>query len=88
MRNVHFTDQEISQILDCVVAVLNMGNVEFGMIDGDETPKPSQDSKDYITMTARLLQVDLAVLVKALSTKRQLLGKDLIESPLTLDQAY
>lgn len=44
MRNTHFTDQEISQILDCVVAVLNLGNVEFGVTDGDETPRPSLDS--------------------------------------------
>lgn len=35
MKNVHFSDQEIVQILDCVVAVLNMGNVEFGMINDD-----------------------------------------------------
>ena len=32
MKNVHFTDQEIQQILDCVVGVLNLGNVEFGEI--------------------------------------------------------
>ena len=88
MRNVHFTDQEIAQILDCVVAVLNMGNVEFGFTDGDETPRPAEDSKDFITMAARLIGVDLTVVVKALTSKRQQLGRDLIESPLTIDQAY
>ena len=35
MKNVHFTDSEIVQILDAVVAVLTLGNVEFGLVDGD-----------------------------------------------------
>ena len=35
MKNVKFSDQEIVQILDAVVAVLNMGNVEFGLINDD-----------------------------------------------------
>ncbi len=59
MKNVLFSDQEIVQILDTVIAILNMGNVEFGMID-DDTPRPSADSRDYITTAARLLNVDLA----------------------------
>ena len=69
MKNVHFSDQEIVQILDCVVAVLNMGNVEFGMINDDKAG-PSADSRDYITTVARLLGVDLAQLVTAITTKR------------------
>ena len=36
MKNVAFTDPEIVQILDCTVAVLTMGNVEFGMITEDK----------------------------------------------------
>ena len=35
MKNVHFTDPEIAQILDVVVAILNIGNVEFGNIKDD-----------------------------------------------------
>ena len=35
MKNVHFTDPEIEQILDVVVAVLNIGNVEFGNLKDD-----------------------------------------------------
>ena len=58
MRNVHFTDQEIVQIIDSVVAILNMGNVEFGMIDENKVG-PSADSRDYITTSARLFGVDL-----------------------------
>lgn len=59
MKNVHFSDQEIIQILDCVVAVLKMGNIEFGLVN-DDTVKPSADSRDCIESVARLLGVDLA----------------------------
>lgn len=71
MRNVHFSDQEIGQIIDTVVAILNMGNVEFGMLDenGDKVG-PSVDSRDYISTAARLLGVDLTKLVMAMTTKR------------------
>lgn len=87
MRNVHFSDQEIVQIIDTIVAVLNMGNVEFGMID-DDTPRPSADSKDYITAAARLLGVDLAKMVESLTMKKQVIGKEIIMSAMTIDQAY
>ena len=89
MRNVHFSDQEIVQILDTVVAILNMGNVEFGMLDenGDKVG-PSADSREYITTAARLFGVDLTKLVIALTTKRQVIGKETLESPLTIDEVY
>lgn len=89
MRNVHFTDQEIVQILDTVVAILNMGNVEFGMLDenGDKVG-PSADSREYITTAARLFGVDLTKLVIALTTKRQVIGKETLDSPLTIDEVY
>lgn len=84
MKNVHFSDQEITQILDCVVAILNMGNVEFGLVN-DDTVRPAADSRDCITTVARLLGVDLAKLVNALTSKRQVIGKEVLESPLTID---
>ena len=87
MKNVHFTDNEIVQILDAVVGVLNMGNVEFGLVN-DDTPRPSADSREAITMAARLLNIDLEQLVNALTTKRQTIGKEVLTSPLTIDQAY
>ena len=87
MKNVQFTDPEIIQILDCVVAVLHMGNVEFGLVD-DDKPRPAADSRDTITMAARLLGVDLAKLVEALSIKRQVIGGETLDSPLTIDNAY
>ena len=54
MKNVHFTDPEIVQILDAVVGVLSLGNVEFGLVN-DDTPRPSADSRDDITSVARLM---------------------------------
>ena len=51
-------------MIDAVIAVLNMGNVEFGFVEnGDDTPRPSADSREHITTAARLLGVDLAKLV-------------------------
>jgi myosin heavy subunit len=35
MKNVHFTDPEIAQILDVVVAILNIGNIDFGLLKDD-----------------------------------------------------
>ena len=32
MKNVQFTDLEIESCLDSVVAILMLGNIEFGMI--------------------------------------------------------
>ena len=89
MRNVHFSDQEIVQILDTVVAILNMGNVEFGMLDenGDKVG-PSADSREYITTAARLFGVDLTKLVIALTTERQVIGKETLDSRLTIDEVY
>ena len=47
MKNVHFTDQEIVQIIDSIVAILNMGNVEFGFKDeSNEVVGPSGDSRE------------------------------------------
>ena len=88
MKNVLFSDQEIVQIIDTVVAVLNMGNVEFGLIDGDEKPRPAADSRDYFTTAARLLGVELSKLVESLTTKKQVIQKEVILTPLTIDQAY
>ena len=66
-----------------------MGNVEFGVVDTNtEKPGPAADSKDALNLASRLLGIDVEKLVYALTMKKQQLGKDLIESPLTLDQAY
>jgi hypothetical protein len=58
MRNIHFTEDEIEQVLDCVVAVLNLGNIGFGLIEvkgGDYAASPSAETKDYLITAQKLL---------------------------------
>ena len=43
MKNVNFSDPEIAQILDVVVAILNIGNIEFGLLK-DDNPGPTKKS--------------------------------------------
>ena len=63
-----------------------MGNVEFGFKDeSNEVVGPSGDSREQITTAARLLGVDLAKLVGALTSKRQVIAGDVIDSNLTID---
>jgi myosin-5 len=38
MRNVQFTEAEVGEVLDCVVAVLNLGNVGFAERENDVGP--------------------------------------------------
>jgi myosin heavy subunit len=44
MKNVQFSDDEIQTCLDAVVAILHLGNVEFGEIS-DSAAGPSAESK-------------------------------------------
>ena len=89
MRNVHFKDAEIAQTIDAVVAILNIGNIEFGYVDADqEQPGPSPESESLCRDAARFLQVDLVQLIHAMTRKKQKIGGETIETPLTIDQAY
>ena len=36
MRNINFSEQEIELVLDQVVAILNLGNIEFAESDNDK----------------------------------------------------
>jgi myosin heavy subunit len=38
MRNVQFSEAEVGEVLDCVVAVLNLGNVGFAERENDVGP--------------------------------------------------
>ena len=42
MRNVQFTEAEIGEVLDCVVAVLNLGNVGFAEREGSDDIGPTE----------------------------------------------
>ena len=57
MENVNYNEQEIEQILDCVVAILNMGNVNFRET-GSDTIEPKEESRGYIAKAAQWLGVD------------------------------
>lgn len=87
MKNVNFSDDEIQQTLDAVVAILMLGNVEFGMIT-DTQPGPSADSKELLQTAAKLLGVELKNLIKAMTTKKSIVMKEVMISELTLEQSY
>jgi myosin heavy subunit len=69
MKNVNFTDEEIQTTLDATVAILMLGNVEFGMVT-DTQPGPSSESKQLLEQAAKLLGVEVLSLVKAMTTKK------------------
>ena len=91
MQNIHFTDDEIEQVLDCVVAVLNLGNVDFGLIEvtgGDFVASPSLETKDYLMTACKLLQIDLKMLIHSMTKMRVTIHNEVIETKLDLDAAY
>jgi myosin heavy subunit len=67
MRSVQFTEMEIGEVLDCVVAVLKLGNVVFAERDNDVAP--TFESNECLADCSELLGVDLITLVKALTKK-------------------
>jgi len=64
-----------------------LGNVEFGMIT-DTQPGPSSESKEGLQTAAKLLGVDLKNLIKAMTTKKSVVMKEVMISELTLEQSY
>lgn len=50
MHSVKFTQPEITQVFDTVVALLNLGNVEFQEID--QTVAPTPKSNQYCAKAA------------------------------------
>ena len=70
-----------------MVAILNIGNIEFGLLQ-DDNPGPTKSSQECLQTACRLLQVDMMMLVKALTKKQTKIAKEVIESALTIDQAY
>jgi myosin heavy subunit len=64
-----------------------LGNVEFDMIT-DTQPGPSSKSKEGLHTAAKLLGVDLKNLIKAMTTKKSVVMKEVMISELTLEQSY
>lgn len=69
------------------MAVLNLGNVEFGRIN-DNQISASANSKDHLMEVSKLLQIDVKALIKALTIKKTIVAKDVIETQLDIDAAY
>ena len=91
MRNIHFTQTEIEEVIDCVVAVLNLGNVGFGHVTatgGEQVASPSVDTKDFLKNASKLLKINVKALVGCMTKKRTTIGREVIDSNLNLDQAY
>lgn len=84
MKNVQFTDDEVQTCLDAVVAILSLGNVEFGMIT-DTQPGPSQESKELLVTAAKLLGVEMKTLIQAMTSKKSVIMKEVMISELTLE---
>lgn len=72
MQNIGFTQLEIDQILNIVVAILQMGNMGFEVVPkqgyGDLT-YVAQDSKYILETISILLQLPSQAIEKALTTK-------------------
>ena len=69
MKNVAITEEELTQILDVMIAILNLGNVKFEGEEGDEL-LPTANSSIHISEAAKLLQVDKEGLIKSLTVKQ------------------
>lgn len=87
MRTVNFTQDEITECFDTVVALLNLGNLKFQETDSGNVA-PTIQTKSFALKTAELLKVDLKNLLKALTMKVAVIGGEKIESSLSLAQTY
>ena len=87
MKNVQFSDIEIENCLDIVVAILNLGNVEFGLVS-DSQCGPTGDSKNLVKDSAKLLGVDIKSLITAMTMKKTVVMKEEMLTELSLEQSY
>lgn len=91
MRNIGFTDKEVEQVLNTVVAILLLGNIEFDKVHKAAVGDVSQVNSDSIHSLAKIcafLGLNLDKLTKALTFKKQVIGRDVIEINLNQDEAY
>ena len=86
MRSIQFSEAQISQILDIVAGILNLGNIQFA--EHNDGVSPTVESKHFFLKAAELLGCDVTQLVKAMTTKVAVINKEKIESALTLQQSF
>ena len=90
MHNVGFSAQEVELVFDQVVAILNLGNVEFDepVNDNQGPVAGGNETTEFLQNCAKLLQVDLKELSKCMTYKSQKIANETILSALSVDQAF
>lgn len=90
MKNIGFSNEEIDSVLDIVVAILLLGNLTF-----QKYSKPgvgdisviSGETQYLVKDISKYLRIEPDALVRSLTTKVQVIGKDVISTPLTDKEA-
>lgn len=91
MKNIGFSDSEIDSVIDIVVSILLLGNLEFetyskpGVGDVSKVSSATEDLVEYI---CKLMCLEKDDFKKALTVKTSMIMKDVIETPLSKDEAY
>lgn len=75
MKQLQFSPELQQRIFSTVAAILHLGNIEF--IDGPERDSTviSDDSKELVNLTAKLLAVDVDELIKGLTKNKMTAGQ-------------
>ncbi|PFX28678.1 Unconventional myosin-X [Stylophora pistillata] len=82
MKVMCFTEEEISDVLQVISGVLQIGNVHFLAAGGAQVSE-----KSVLENVANLLRVDIYELTDALTQKTMILRGEEIQSPLSVEQA-
>lgn len=82
MKVMCLTEEEISDVLQVIAAVLQLGNVHFIAAGGAQVAE-----KTILENLANLLRVDIYQLMDALTQKSMILRGEEILSPLSVEQA-
>lgn len=89
MKNIGFTDQEVSEVCDAVVGILNLGNVTFSNEfkgNGDQAVV-DEDSQQFLEIASRCFKLTREDLLKAMTQNVKLIGKDKITNFYNADEA-
>ena len=86
MKSVKFSDLEIIYVLQIVVAILNLGNVEF--VEQDKTTVDPA-STEYLNNVKKYFQIkDSESLINCLTKRTIQVGKESYIEELSLELAY
>lgn len=91
MKNIGFSEEEINSVIDIVVAILLLGNVEFETFSkpgvGDVS-RIEQGCEALVEQICKLVCLEKDAFKKALTVKTSTIMKDVIETPLSKEEAY